>query len=186
MFTFFTPLFRQFSALNHSIRYFLIIFIMIVGALHLVNDSSFLIFNREFMDPSRLFIFSILSSILFFISIYFRQKKEKALLSQSVQGQHWKSLLKIGVWYKRRFSSPESKTLNMIPLKLSKLSSQKGAKDFIFRQTSWGNFKWQDWPSSELVSREISIESIRDWMDCRLTSRSSWRKVRFTKIMLGS
>ena len=73
----FAPLFQQFAGLDHPIRYSLLLFITILGALHFVNDFSMFIFDTEFMELTRLFIWSVLLSLLIFISQYFRQKKLK-------------------------------------------------------------------------------------------------------------
>ena len=73
----FAPLFQQFAGLDHPIRYSLLQFITILGTLHLVNDFSLFVFDAEFMELTRLFILSILLSVLIFISQYFRQRKLK-------------------------------------------------------------------------------------------------------------
>ncbi len=71
----FAPLFQQFAGLDHPIRYSLLLFITILGALHLVNDFSIFVFNTEFLELARLLMWSVLLSVLIFISHYFRQKK---------------------------------------------------------------------------------------------------------------
>lgn len=73
----FAPLFQQFAGLEHPIRYSLLLFITILGALHLVNDLSIFVFDTEFIELARLFMWSVLLSVLIFISQYFRQKKLK-------------------------------------------------------------------------------------------------------------
>ena len=84
MLTLFAPLFRQFTAVERPIRYFLLLFITILGALHLVNDLALFFVSNEFMELPRLFMFSILMSIVVFISNYFRQKKQKQLAAQTI------------------------------------------------------------------------------------------------------
>lgn len=77
MMSLFAPLFQQFAGLDHPIRYSLLLFMTILGALHLVNDFSIFVFDTEFMEMARLLMWSVLLSLLIFIAQYFRQKKLK-------------------------------------------------------------------------------------------------------------
>lgn len=71
----FAPLFQQFAGLDHPVRYSLLLFITILGALHLVNDISIFVFNTEFLELARLLMWSVLLFVLIFISHYLRHKK---------------------------------------------------------------------------------------------------------------
>lgn len=82
--TLFAPLFKQFALLEHPVRYFLYLFVMILGVFHFAIDIAIIFFDKTLTDVARLTVFSLILSILFFISEYFRQRKLKRISSQSI------------------------------------------------------------------------------------------------------
>ena len=78
------PLFQQFAILKHPIRYFVFLFLMILGSLHLAVDISIIFLNKTLTDVARLIFFTFLLSIVFFISKYFEQKKLKQISNQTI------------------------------------------------------------------------------------------------------
>lgn len=82
--TLFKPLFQPFSIINYPNRYFILLFILILGAIHLVNDLYLIFTNKEFMDVPRLVLTSLIFSVLVFISQYFKQKKLKQTSANTI------------------------------------------------------------------------------------------------------
>lgn len=70
-------LFRPFVILEAPGRYFLVIFIVMFGGLHLADDIGYLYTSYKHSEPEKLFLLALFTSIVFFISRYLSQRKMK-------------------------------------------------------------------------------------------------------------
>lgn len=84
MLSLFEPLFRQFAAVEHPIRFFLLRFIILLGIVHIINDGIRFFFSSEFMEAPRLYLFSLLLTALVFLSDFFKQKKHQQDAAQAI------------------------------------------------------------------------------------------------------
>lgn len=78
-----STLFQPFAAAEHPVRYFVLIFLMGLGIVHLASDLSTAFLNGIFTAGPKMTLIVFMLTLLISVSRYYEQKKER---KQSTQG----------------------------------------------------------------------------------------------------
>ncbi len=71
------PIFKPFAAIEHPVRYFLLLFIIFFGGWHLADDLTLIFGNSGHTPVDIVFTLAFLSAVLTFGSRYIDQRKIK-------------------------------------------------------------------------------------------------------------